>query len=149
MKIQILQKQIFLLSRVVELLTILIRIKKRKVYLVNLAKAIQKFEGWYESSISWVCNNPGNLRFSKFQTGQFGGYAYFSSYQEGFDALMWDLKKKCEGKTKTGLNGNSTIEELINVYAPLHDNNNTEDYINFICQELRIPRTFLLRKFVY
>lgn len=81
-------------------------------------------------------NNPGNLRF----IGQKGavkgdsGFAKFESYDDGFNAMINDLKAKQTGRTKTGLGPNSTLSDLINVYAPAADKNNPVAYSNTVAK---------------
>ena len=110
--------------------------------------AIIKHEGWfpanpktgYKGSRSWRNNNPGNLRSSKFAIGTDGGYAKFKTAEEGKMALRWDLTQKAKGETVTGLTGSSTIEDLINVYAPASDKNNVEAYIKSIEYQTGLER---------
>jgi hypothetical protein len=67
--------------------------------------------------------NPGNLKDPS--TGQF---RQFSSEGEGYSALMNDLQGKVTGTSTTGLNGNSTLHDFANTYAPPSDNNNSAQY---------------------
>jgi hypothetical protein len=67
--------------------------------------------------------NPGNLKDTK--TGKF---RQFSSEGEGYSALMNDLQGKVKGTSTTGLNGNSTLHDFANTYAPPSDNNNSAQY---------------------
>lgn len=106
--------------------------------LTSLAQAITKHEGWIpddlktaswnEETPSFRNNNPGNLTASQFAQGQRGRFAYFYSEEVGYFALLWDLFQKCKGNTSTGLDGDSTLGELIKVYAPPSENE-TEIYI--------------------
>lgn len=102
--------------------------------LENLAKAIEKQEGFYFMSRSWRNNNPGNLRNSKFQTGTRNGFAYFSSYTMGWLALWWDLHQKATGNTVTSLRPTSQLKDLINVWAPITDGNDTNAYLAEVCR---------------
>lgn len=109
--------------------------------LITLANAIKAHEGWApddlttldknEETPSFRNNNPGNLTGSPFAIGYRGRFAYFYNEEIGFMALLWDLFQKCRGNTSTGLNGSSTLEELILVYAPPCENI-TEAYIKDI-----------------
>lgn len=86
-------------------------------------------------------NNPGNLRFNN-QTGAVkgdAGFAKFNSYDEGFQALINDIKAKQTGKTRTGLGPNSTIQDLMNVYSPASDSNNPVKLANTLSQGLGVP----------
>lgn len=86
-------------------------------------------------------NNPGNLRFIGQKGASKGdkGFAKFNSYEEGFQAMVNDLKAKQTGKTSTGLNSNSSLQDLINVYAPAADNNNPTSYANTVSKLLNVP----------
>ena len=85
-------------------------------------------------------NNPGNLRLAG-QAGATkgqGGFAKFNSPKEGYNALVKDLKIKQSGKSRTGLTKDSTLEELINVYAPSSEND-TNQYVSDISKWLKLP----------
>jgi hypothetical protein len=100
--------------------------------LLKLANAMAEFEGWNypglpgpqkeNGSPSWRNHNPGNLRSSPFAIGTKDNFAVFINDDVGFQALVWDLWKKCRGETSTGLTPNSTIYDLIKVYAPPKEN---------------------------
>jgi len=47
-------------------------------------------------------------------------------------AFHWDLMQKAHGNTVTGLNGKSTLRELIYKWAPPNDNNDTEKYLQYV-----------------
>ena len=75
-------------------------------------------------------NNPGNLRFigqAGASQGE-GGFARFNSEGEGYAALMNDLQAKIDGKSSTGLNGDSALFEFTQKYAPQADGNNPGQY---------------------
>lgn len=85
-------------------------------------------------------NNPGNLRFNnqKGATKGDAGFAKFNSYQEGYQALLNDIKAKQTGKTKTGLGPNSSILDLMNVYSPAEDNNDPQRLASTLAQGLGV-----------
>ena len=95
--------------------------------LLKLARAMAEFEGWHyqdknggagsHASISWRNHNPGNLRSSPWALGTADGFAFFVNDEVGFNALVWDLHQKATGNTSTGLNGSSTIYQLIKKYS--------------------------------
>ena len=109
--------------------------------LIRFARAIQEFEGWNYGataerpllypSITWKNHNPGALRSSPFQAGTRDGFAYFCDDEIGFFALIWDLWMKCQGKTSTGLNGESTIYDLIKIYSA-EPKPKVDEYAKFI-----------------
>ena len=117
--------------------------------LFKLAVAIREFEGWYPNSRSHRNHNPGNLREG---VGNFGndsdGYARFESYFHGMYALLRDLHKKCTGNTGTSLTPESTLRNLIEVYAPAGDGNHVDSYVEFLVAELGEPETTKLLWFV-
>jgi hypothetical protein len=109
----------------------------------RLMIAIGEYEGWYErgskqfpnGSMSYRNHNPGNLRASPFASSSVDGYAVFRNDFIGWMALHWDLMQKARGNTVTGLGPKSTLRELIYIYAPPKDNNNSEKYLNFVLQK--------------
>ena len=115
--------------------------------LEQLCEAIKSYEGWYWGSRSWRNNNPGNLRFSIFQSGQKDGFAVFPSSKAGYWALWWDLFQKCRGYTVTGLNRDKTLENLINVWAPPSEND-TLIYVGAVSKQLNIPPSTKLSYFL-
>jgi hypothetical protein len=92
-----------------------------------VADAIMKFEGWQPGTKSYRNRNPGNLEDG------LGNYKVFSSFVEGYSALLSDLEDKFLGHTRTGLGPDSTILQLMMKYAPPADNNPTQAYTDFIC----------------
>ena len=95
--------------------------------LVNLTNAMVGFEGWHPggvsggqagvASVSYRNHNPGNLRFSIFELGKRDGFSYFYNDSTGMFAMRFDIMRKSQGKTVTRLNGESTLKDLIEVYA--------------------------------
>lgn len=85
-------------------------------------------------------NNPGNLRFigQKGATRGDKGFAKFESYEAGMQALINDLRSKQTGRTRTGLKPTSTLQELINVYAPKEDSNDPQTYAKYIAGQLGV-----------
>lgn len=95
-------------------------------------------------------NNPGNLRFAGQQgatQGQ-GGFAAFPTLQAGLDALRNDLLGKMTGNTRTGLTGNSTVQDLINVYAPKGDGNDPTTYAKNLANALGVSTSTKLSTLV-
>lgn len=113
----------------------------------KLAKAIKEYEGWYKGSRSYRNRNPGNLRYSPFQSKRRNNFAVFPDLATGKEALWYDLHCKCTGNTHTGLNKNSTLQDLVNVYAPEEDGNNPKTYATFLSGKLGISRDTVLSYF--
>ena len=113
----------------------------------RLMLAIAKHEGWHPpakgdkagGSRAYRNHNPGNLRKSPFAFSEVDGFAVFRSDFIGWMALHWDLMQKAKGQTVTGLTGQSTIRDLIYVWAPPADNNNTEAYVEAVVRDSGFP----------
>jgi hypothetical protein len=98
--------------------------------IATLANAIQQVEGYIppnvqypNGSLAYQNNNPGNLRYAG-QVGATqgaGGFAYFPSYDAGYQAL--------ENQITIQANQGQTLSQFINQYAPPTDNNNTSAYL--------------------
>ncbi len=106
--------------------------------LFDVGLAILEHEGFYPrrgnkpGSRAWRNNNPGNLRKSALADEEQEGYAIFSDYYTGFLALLLDLEQKAIGRTVTSLGPWSTVKELITVWAPPEDSNDTDAYIRAV-----------------
>ena len=97
-----------------------------------LADAIMQYEGWHLDSRSWRNRNPGNLRpYALPQPKDADGYRVFNSFAEGWTALLFDLEAKFNGSH--GLTPQSTIFDLMSVYAPAGDSNAPKRYAGFVC----------------
>ena len=78
-------------------------------------------------------NNPGDLRDPS--TGKF---MTFPDEGQGWAALLNDLQNKAQGKTRTGLNGNSTLMDFAATYAPDNDGNNSGNYAANLANSLKV-----------
>lgn len=114
---------------------------------------MMEHEGWepltasatgYDSR-SYRHHNPLNLRSSPFQIGTKDNFAVFKTDMDGLAAAIWDIRQKAKGNTITGLNGNSTISDLLYKWAPPGDANNTEAYIKNVCILTGLARTSRLK----
>jgi len=111
--------------------------------LVNLCKAMSEFEGWkpdgnFEKSakypsVSYRNQNPGNLRSSPFALGVRDEFAFFLDSSVGMFAMQYDIMKKCKGETQTTLTGNSTIQDLISIYACV-EAVALDNYVKHVCE---------------
>ena len=112
-----------------------------------LINAITEHEGWIPpangdtngGSRAYRNHNPGNLRSSPFAHSIVDNFAVFRNDFVGFMALHWDLLQKSKGNTVTGLTGQSTIRDLIYVWAPPSDNNDTEAYVASVARSMGVP----------
>jgi hypothetical protein len=118
-----------------------------KEQLRKVCEGIKEAEGWFIDSRSWRNHNPGNLRWSPFALGSDGEFAKFIDDQTGFFAMMWDVHQKAKGETRTGLNGEKTIEDLIKVWtaAELTD---LEKYIKIVERVSGLNRKTKLKELI-
>ena len=89
------------------------------------------FEGWkpdgnFEKqakfpSVAYRNHNPGNLRSSLFAVGTRDEFAFFHSDSVGMFAMQYDIMQKARGQTVTTLTGDSTIADLVTIYACVKD----------------------------
>ena len=105
-----------------------------------LADAISVYEGYWKSGTRANRNrNPGNLRpILRSQPRDEGGYRIFHSLCEGYGALCGDLEIKFAGHSRSGLKPDSTLAELIAVWAPAADSNDPKRYAAFVAQWLTV-----------
>ncbi len=84
-------------------------------------------------------NNPLNLQKGTGQTGNDGRFAIFPDAETGFQAAIADLTGKMTGQTQTGLNGNSTLTQLINTWSdPTESPDKNANYIANVAQALGV-----------
>lgn len=106
----------------------------------RLMQAMAQHEGWMSvaadpqqrGSRAYRHHNPGNLRASPFAEGIVENFAVFRNDIVGWQAFHWDLLQKARGNTSTGLNGQSTLRDLLFKWAPPSDNNDTEAYVRAV-----------------
>ena len=112
----------------------------------ELAEAMAIFEGFYLiNSRANRNNNPGNLRWSPMASGYDAEkFAIFETKSKGWEALLWDLGKKCKGETSTKLTPNSTVRDLIYTWSATDQ----KDYTNFVCERLKIKPEFRIKNFL-
>ncbi len=108
-------------------------------------------EGWKPpksatdtASRSYRNHNPGNLRASPFAYSTIDGFAVFKNDALGWMALQWDIMQKAKGNTSTGLGPSSTLADLIQVWAPPTDGNDTTAYLAAVVQMSGLAPTTLL-----
>jgi hypothetical protein len=76
-------------------------------------------------------NNPGNLEIPGLPKDA-NGKTVFPDFVSGYSALLRDLRAKFSGNNSHGLGPMSTLQQLMNVYAPPSDNNPTMAYAEFV-----------------
>ena len=89
-------------------------------------------------------NNPGNIRPNQHdhwigQVGVENNYVIFQDIEHGIRAMAKDIKSKING------HGWDTIAKYIPAYAPPEDHNNTEGYIQRVCNSTGFKRDEILR----
>lgn len=82
-------------------------------------------------SVAYRNHNPGNLRSSIFALGVRDGFAFFYNDATGMFAMRYDLMCKCQGKTRTTLNPDSILADLIKVYSA-SEGEALDRYIQFV-----------------
>lgn len=141
-RISILQKSIKLAKRAIDILT---GIRK----LEDLGVAMAKMEGFYiTGSRAYRNNNPLNLKFKHQPLSVIpddDNFCVFDSVFDGWKTCYNDLKAKIEGRTSTGLNGKSTIKDLIFTWS----HTDQQAYLDFVCVKLKIKEDFKIENFVY
>lgn len=118
--------------------------------------AVAEIEGFFslgnvlkkEGSRSWRHHNPCNLRKSIFEVANVDNFSVFRTDEEGFFAFQYDVRCKAQGKTSTGLTGESTLRDLIFVYAPASDNNVPLRYLATVCQKTGFSPDMRLKEFL-
>ncbi len=99
--------------------------------LESIADAIMSFEGWRPGSRSYRDRNPGNLEHG--QKTDADGYDTFDTFVAGYAALLTELRSKFTGNNVHGIGPASTMQQLMNIYAPPSDDNPTTAYCQYIC----------------
>lgn len=110
------------------------------------ASAIMEFEGWFPGSVSWRNNNPGNLKAA----GQPGivtkdsqGHAIFDSFQNGWRALVNQLRAAVEGRSAV-YTPSMTIEQFFSRYAEA----NSKEYAAFVSARLGVSPQTQIRELI-
>jgi hypothetical protein len=97
----------------------------------DLASAIIRQEGYGTPNAVTINNNnnPGALRSSPYQIGTSNGFAQFASYEDGYNALVYDLQSK--------VNRGLSLRDFVYTYAPPTEND-TSGYLNNLSSWLGI-----------
>ncbi|MDP1570821.1 MAG: hypothetical protein Q8L86_12555 [Vicinamibacterales bacterium] len=104
--------------------------------LADWAKAIERIENMKKFYPGH--NNPGALRYSRFQTGVKDGYATFATYTDGWNALMFQLRIACDGRSQM-YSPTDTLLDFFKKYAPSKDRNNPDKYAADVALMLDVP----------
>lgn len=97
-----------------------------------LASAIQNHEGYYPGSVAYINNNPGNLMYAG-QAGATpgpGGFAVFSSYTAGYQALQNQIVLDATRGTDANGNPVATVGDLVSSWAPANAPGNSPQTVN-------------------
>jgi hypothetical protein len=97
----------------------------------KLAQAIMKFEGYFQGSLSFKNNNPGNLRDTN------GQFLIFQTFQDGYAALVDKLRYDFSGLSKV-YNASGSLYDFFAKYAPASDNNQPRQYAEFVAAQVGI-----------
>jgi hypothetical protein len=80
--------------------------------------------------------NPGNIRNPSWPTKDMQGYDIYPDFFSGYEALFDDLQAKFTGRNSHGLGQNSTLLDLMKIYAPAEDSNDPNSYAAFLADWL-------------
>ena len=124
----------------------------------DFANAIKTFEGYMlpstaypNGSRSYQNRNPGNFRFTNLIKSlgaikEENGFAYFPSYEVGWEALKTFVLFASEDKLKDYKD--CTILSFCTAYAPSSDGNKPVNYANFIAQRVGVTINTKLQDFI-
>lgn len=115
--------------------------------LKDLATAMSIMEGFpIVGSRPYRNHNPLNLKYcgQKLAIGKDDkNFCIFKNDEDGWITCLNDLRCKRDGKSISGLNGNSTIEQLIKVWSETDQN----EYVNFVCKKLKVAKDYKIGNF--
>ena len=114
--------------------------------LEDLAQAIKEYEGYYLNSVSDRNNNPGNLKYSPYQMGVRDGFAYFSTHELGWQALIYQLTIAADGRSYV-YDPEMTLYQFFNIYAPSSENS-PDLYASTVIEQLGISPETKLKEFI-
>lgn len=98
-----------------------------------VASAIMWHEGPYKPPARSFRNcNPGNLKTPSHSTHDVDGFDVYTTFGQGWSALLNDLDDKFTGRNTHGLGATSTLADLFKVYAPAEDANDPASYAAFV-----------------
>ncbi len=144
---QLYMKKIGLLEEAVRLLRKIV-IKPTEEEIENKidrwALAIQEYEGWFppsvdrpDGSLTWRTNNPGALRWSRYESDNRNGFSVFKDYETGLKALKFQLQIAVDGRSKV-YNPEMTLLQFFEKYAPYEDSNDSKKYAKFVADRLNV-----------
>lgn len=99
-------------------------------------------------SRGWRNNNPLNVKFIGQELALCGdkdNFAVFRDREDGWLVCKNDLISKIEGKTSTGLDGESAIKHLIYTWTET----DKKEYLDYVCGKLNIKEDFKIKNFLY
>lgn len=107
------------------------------------ATAIQRAEGWDQTSRSFMNNNPGNLKYTAYTkslgaVGHDGGnFCKFQNYDAGFKALCQFLTDAANNRL-IAYHSARTLQAFTEIYAQPPHVNGRIPYLDSICTELKV-----------
>lgn len=110
----------------------------------RMADAIQRFEGWIVGSVSYINNNPGNIKYfgGEKWLGQVGvdqrGFVIFDTYEHGRRALIKLLTNAATGALMPRYTPQMSIYDFFSRYAPSSDNNEPKTYAEFVAGQVGV-----------
>lgn len=126
-------------------------INRREKLLDRWAEAIKDFEGWFppgdqypKGSRSYRQNNPGNLRWSPFESDNIDNFSVFPTYEEGMKALKYQIELALDNRSKVYHN-RMTLYDFFGTYAPSSDNNHPRHYAEYVARQLGVSPSTEIR----
>ena len=118
-----------------------------KPSVVDFAKAIQAFEGWFppssthpNGSVSWRSKNPGNIKY------QGGGFMKFESEEKGF-AYLCEYIKRVQQNKHSAYPKDCDIKQFFLIYAPPSENHSLS-YAVWVAHKLGIRPDYKIKDLV-
>lgn len=133
---------------------------ERAPTLEDLAFAVKSREGFGSPGAKTITegNNPGALRWSPFMTDQKHGFAYFDTYEQGWKALLHQLRIVCNGTSPLynakaralGYKscGELSLKEFFHIYSPESDGNDSNAYADFVAARLHVTVEYRLKDII-
>jgi hypothetical protein len=117
----------------------------------QFAEAIKLYEGWHapgapgypKGSVSYRNKNPGNLRYSPFESSNVNNFSVFKTYEDGWKALIHQVRIAVTGKSKV-YKPSDSILQFFDKYAPSSDNNYPVNYAKYVASKIGVTTSFQL-----
>ena len=108
-----------------------------------LCDAIAEYTGSHDPrSEAYKARNPLALRktWMAHDGLKFGELRTFRSWVHGYEASIFDLRKKCSGESASGLTKYSSIADLVSFYEKPGIAKHVADYLSFALEDEKITQ---------